>query len=184
MFFRSYRAFRYYGSIFCGNSVLSHFIIRLCSVVPMELNAKMRMEKKTGNLGCFVCPLPVFFSFNYQLFLATLPLFLSVLFYFSQWTICGVGGSRTLVQTRNTHAFYMLILLLIVELSKETDTLNSTLSPKFHYAAGASASLSWNWWAPRSRTGIRKVHPRDVPFIHLVDELSNDLLFFDQAARA
>lgn len=73
MFFRSYRAFRYYGSIFCGNSVLSHFIIRLCSVVPMELNAKMRMEKKTGNLGCFVCPLPVFFSLNYQLFLATLP---------------------------------------------------------------------------------------------------------------
>ena len=33
------------------------------------------MEKKTGNLGCFVCPLPVFFSFNYQLFLATLPKF-------------------------------------------------------------------------------------------------------------
>ena len=41
--------------------MLSHFIIRLCSVVPTELNAKMRMEKKTGNLGCFVCPLPVFF---------------------------------------------------------------------------------------------------------------------------
>ena len=78
MFFRSYRAFRYYGSIFCGNSVLSHFIIRLCSVVPMELNAKMRMEKKTGNLGCFVCPLPVFFSLNYQLFLATLPKLLTV----------------------------------------------------------------------------------------------------------
>ena len=99
-------------------------------------------------------------------------------------SIRGAGGSRTLVQTRNTHAFYMLILLLIVELSKETDTLNSTLSPKFRYAAGASTSLSWNWWAPRSRTGIRNVHPRDVPFIHLVDELSNDLLFFDQAARA
>ena len=33
----------------------------------------MRIEKKTGNLGCFVCPLPVFFSLNYQLFLATLP---------------------------------------------------------------------------------------------------------------
>lgn len=31
------------------------------------------MEKKTGNLGCFVCPLPVFFSLNYQPFLATLP---------------------------------------------------------------------------------------------------------------
>mgnify|MGYP003289376595 CR=1 FL=1 len=33
------------------------------------------MEKKTGNLGCFVCPLPVFFSLNYQPFLATLPFF-------------------------------------------------------------------------------------------------------------
>ena len=33
------------------------------------------MEKKTGNLGCFVCPLPVFFSLNYQPFLATLPRF-------------------------------------------------------------------------------------------------------------
>ena len=33
----------------------------------------MRVEKKTGNLGCFVCPLPVFFSLNHQPFLATLP---------------------------------------------------------------------------------------------------------------
>ena len=32
------------------------------------------MEKKTGNLGCFVCPLPVFFSLNYQPLLATLTL--------------------------------------------------------------------------------------------------------------
>ena len=37
---------------------------------------KFRIEKKTGNLGCFVCPLPVFFSLNYQPFLATLPIFL------------------------------------------------------------------------------------------------------------
>ena len=35
------------------------------------------MEKKTGNLGCFVCPLPVFFSLNYQPFLATLPFLLN-----------------------------------------------------------------------------------------------------------
>ena len=42
----------------------------------------------------------------------------------------GAGGSRTLVQTRNTHAFYMLILLLIFESCKETNTLNMTLSPK------------------------------------------------------
>ncbi|MBQ5857135.1 MAG: hypothetical protein IIW55_07480, partial [Bacteroidales bacterium] len=34
---------------------------------------KFRIEKKTGNLGCFVCPLPVFFSLNCQPFLATLP---------------------------------------------------------------------------------------------------------------
>ena len=38
---------------------------------------KFRIEKKTGNLGCFVCPLPVFFSLNHQPFLATLPLLLS-----------------------------------------------------------------------------------------------------------
>ena len=35
---------------------------------------KFRIEKKTGNLGCFVCPLPVFFSLNCQPFLATLPI--------------------------------------------------------------------------------------------------------------
>ena len=105
-------------------------------------------------------------------------------FYFSKRFKSGAGGSRTLVQTRNTHAFYMLILLLIFESCKETNTLNMTLSPKFRYAYGASASLSWNWWAPRTRTGIRNIHPRDVSFIHLVDEWSFDLLFFDQAARA
>ena len=37
---------------------------------------KFRIEKKTGNLGCFVCPLPVFFSLNCQPFLATLPFFI------------------------------------------------------------------------------------------------------------
>ena len=40
----------------------------------------MRIEKKTGNLGCFVCPLPVFFSLNYQLFLATLPNYSPIMF--------------------------------------------------------------------------------------------------------
>ena len=43
---------------------------------------------------------------------------------------CGAGGSRTLVQTRNNHAFYILILLLFFELCKETDILIATLSPK------------------------------------------------------
>ena len=56
MFFRSCRAFRYYGSIFCGNSVLSHFIIRLCSVIPMELNAKMKMKKRNEFLRSFFEP--------------------------------------------------------------------------------------------------------------------------------
>ena len=36
------------------------------------------MEKKTGNLGCFVCPLPVFFSLNYQPLLATLPCYIDL----------------------------------------------------------------------------------------------------------
>ena len=47
-----------------------------------------------------------------------------------QFNTGGAGGSRTLVQTRNTHAFYMLILLLFFESCKETNTLNKTLSPK------------------------------------------------------
>ena len=42
---------------------------------------------------------------------------------------CGAGGSRTLVQTRNNYAFYILILLLVFELCKETDILIATLSP-------------------------------------------------------
>ena len=41
----------------------------------------------------------------------------------------GAGGSRTLVQTRNNYAFYILILLLVFELCKETDILIATLSP-------------------------------------------------------
>ena len=42
---------------------------------------------------------------------------------------CGAGGSRTLVQTRNNYAFYILILLLVFVPGKETDILIQTLSP-------------------------------------------------------
>jgi len=35
---------------------------------------------------------------------------------------CGVGGIRTLVQTSNTQAFYMLILLLIFEPGQRANT--------------------------------------------------------------
>ena len=43
---------------------------------------------------------------------------------------CGDGGSRTLVQTRNPHGFYMLIPLLVFVPCKGTNALNATLSPK------------------------------------------------------
>ena len=42
----------------------------------------------------------------------------------------GDGGSRTLVQTRNPHGFYMLIPLLVFVPRKGTNALNATLSPK------------------------------------------------------
>ena len=43
---------------------------------------------------------------------------------------CGDGGSRTLVQTRNPHGFYMLIPLLVFVPRKGANALNATLSPK------------------------------------------------------
>ena len=42
----------------------------------------------------------------------------------------GDGGSRTLVQTRNPHGFYMLIPLLVFVPCKGANALNATLSPK------------------------------------------------------
>ena len=42
----------------------------------------------------------------------------------------GDGGSRTLVQTRNPHGFYMLIPLLVFVPRKGANALNATLSPK------------------------------------------------------
>ncbi len=45
---------------------------------------------------------------------------------------CGAGGSRTLVQTRNPQAFYMLMLLLFFVQGKETAILNLVLSSVFN----------------------------------------------------
>ena len=39
---------------------------------------------------------------------------------------CGVGGIRTLVQTSNTQAFYMLILRLVFDRKQSTDTQFTT----------------------------------------------------------
>ena len=41
---------------------------------------------------------------------------------------CGAGGIRTLVQTRNKQAFYMLILLLVFEQNKEISILSFVLA--------------------------------------------------------
>ena len=56
------------------------------------------MEKKTGNLGCFVCPLPVFFSLNYQLFLATLPKISVSLLYSQKYNLILTLSPRYLKQ--------------------------------------------------------------------------------------
>ena len=91
------------------------------------------------------------------------------------WTIdfqSGDGGSRTLVQTRNPHVFYMLIPLLVFVPRKGTNALNATLSPKFRPAVGAPTRLSRNCLAPRAQAGIRNLHLRDVSSTHLVGGLS------------
>ena len=85
---------------------------------------------------------------------------------------CGDGGSRTLVQTRNPQAFYMLIPLLVFEPRKGANALNATLSPKFRPAVGAPTELSRNCLAPRAQAGIRNLHLRDVSSPHLVRGLS------------
>ena len=55
---------------------------------------------------------------------------------------CGDGGSRTLVQTRNPHAFYMLIPPLVFVLCKGEDALNATLSSEFRPGVEAPTGLS------------------------------------------
>ena len=55
---------------------------------------------------------------------------------------CGDGGSRTLVQTRNPHAFYMLIPPLVFVLCKGEDALNATLSSVFRLGVEAPTGLS------------------------------------------
>lgn len=55
---------------------------------------------------------------------------------------CGDGGSRTLVQTRNPHAFYMLIPPLVFVLCKGEDALNATLSSEFRPNVEAPLELS------------------------------------------
>ena len=40
--------------------------------------------------------------------------------------LSGVGGIRTLVQTSNTQAFYMLILRLVFDRKQSTDTQFTT----------------------------------------------------------
>ena len=61
-----------------------------------------------------------------------------------QWLLCpksGDGRNRTLVQTRNSQTFYMLILLLVFEPSKGVNALNETLSHKLHFAVGDCSKL-------------------------------------------
>jgi len=63
-------------------------------------------------------------------------------FFYSALGKSGAGGIRTLVQTRNKRAFYMLILLLVFEIRKETNTLILTLASLFRPGLEALPELS------------------------------------------
>lgn len=60
-------------------------------------------------------------------------------FHASMVHVCGAGGSRTLVQTRNKNAFYMLSPLLIVGQSEGTDARTLPYLLKSRRAIGALA---------------------------------------------
>ena len=68
------------------------------------------------------------YLFDYQCFNLLFLWIFKVHFYLDSVS-SGAGGSRTLVQTRNNYAFYILILLLVFVPGKETDILIQTLSP-------------------------------------------------------
>ena len=76
--------------------------------------------------------------------------------------VCGAGGNRTLVQTSDKCAFYMLSLLLVFENNQGISTrvkpyfLNLTKVPELYFGQPEIVAL-------HGRTGIRQIHPRNVP---------------------
>ena len=80
----------------------------------------------------------------------------------------GAGGSRTLVQTRNRCAFYMLIRLLVFEQDSGTGTQDPVLSSFFSPWHQGAATTSPKLRAPCAPAGIRHLHRQDVTLPDLV----------------
>ena len=59
--------------------------------------------------------------------------------------ICGAGGNRTLVQTRNQYAFYMLSLLLVFVSNPATDSLIEPYSLVSHQVHGKNPWPAWTF---------------------------------------
>ena len=104
-------------------------------------------------------------------------------FLFSTQLKSGAGGIRTLVQTLNQYAFYMLSLSLIVEQYSGTNTQNTTLALVFLFCSRAVTEPVRNSLrlVIRPESNVSTCKPSRSR--SLTGNGAN-LLYFDQAARA
>ena len=86
---------------------------------------------------------------------------------------CGAGGIRTLVQTSNTQAFYMLILLLIFVVEQTANSQLCAYLLKFSSDNRSAYQLISAFSMPRNRTSQNRTFGR-----HLVS-----LLYFGKNAN-
>ena len=86
---------------------------------------------------------------------------------------CGVGGIRTLVQTSNTQAFYMLILLLVFVVKQTANSQLYAYLLKFSFPNRSFSGLISAFSMPRNRTSQNRTFGR-----HLVS-----LLYFGKNAN-
>ena len=85
----------------------------------------------------------------------------------------GVGGIRTLVQTSNTQAFYMLILLLVFVVKQTANSQLYAYLLKFSFPNRSFSGLISAFSMPRNRTSQNRTFGR-----HLVS-----LLYFGKNAN-
>lgn len=86
---------------------------------------------------------------------------------------CGVGGIRTLVQTSNTQAFYMLILLLIFVIKQTANSQLYAYLLRFSFPNRSFSGLISAFSMPLNRTSQNRTFER-----HLVS-----LLYFGKNAN-
>ena len=87
--------------------------------------------------------------------------------------LSGVGGIRTLVQTSNTQAFYMLILLLVFVVKQTANSQLYAYLLKFSFPNRSFSGLISAFSMPRNRTSQNRTFGR-----HLVS-----LLYFGKNAN-